>query len=32
MPDENGLNTNGIYRFSRNPMYVAYFVCFTGMA
>lgn len=32
MPDENGLNTNGIYRFSRNPMYVAYFICFTGMA
>ena len=31
-PDEKGLNTNGIYKFSRNPMYVAYFVCFMGMA
>ena len=31
-PDDTGLNINGIYRFSRNPMYVAYFVCFTGMA
>lgn len=31
-PDHTGLNINGIYRFSRNPMYVAYFVCFIGMA
>ena len=31
-PNSEGLNVNGIYRFSRNPMYVAYFVCFTGMA
>lgn len=31
-PDRKGLNTNGIYRFSRNPMYVAYFICFAGMA
>lgn len=31
-PDDMGLNTNGIYRFSRNPMYVAYFICFIGMA
>ncbi|MDE7429701.1 MAG: isoprenylcysteine carboxylmethyltransferase family protein [Lachnospiraceae bacterium] len=31
-PDENGLNINGIYRYSRNPMYVAYFICFLGMA
>ena len=31
-PDEAGLNTNGVYRFSRNPMYVAYFICFAGMA
>lgn len=31
-PDNTGLNTNGVYRFSRNPMYVAYFVCFIGMA
>ena len=31
-PDGLGLNTNGIYRFSRNPMYLAYFICFLGMA
>lgn len=31
-PDREGLNTEGIYRFSRNPMYVSYFVCFVGMA
>ena len=31
-PAPNGLNTNGIYRFSRNPMYVSYFVCFLGIA
>ena len=31
-PDKIGLNTDGIYRFSRNPMYVSYFVCFLGMA
>lgn len=31
-PDENGLNTDGIYRFSRNPMYVSYFFCFLGIA
>ena len=30
-PDRSGLNTNGIYKFSRNPMYVSYFVCFLGM-
>lgn len=31
-PDAAGMNTNGIYRFSRNPMYAAYFICFTGTA
>ncbi len=31
-PDKIGLNTDGIYRFSRNPMYVSYFVCFLGIA
>ncbi len=31
-PDREGLNTEGIYRFSRNPMYVSYFICFLGMA
>ena len=31
-PDDMGLNTNGIYKLSRNPMYVAYFVCFIGIA
>ena len=31
-PDDSGLNINGVYRYSRNPMYVAYFICFLGMA
>ncbi|ESL02101.1 hypothetical protein GCWU000282_02235 [Catonella morbi ATCC 51271] len=31
-PNDEGLNINGIYKFSRNPMYVAYFVCFLGMS
>lgn len=26
----DGLNTGGIYKFSRNPMYVSYFVYFIG--
>ena len=31
-PSGGGLCTKGIYRFSRNPMYVSYFLCFAGMA
>ena len=31
-PDGRGLNTNGVYRLSRHPMYAGYFVCFVGMA
>ena len=29
-PAENGINKNGLYRVSRNPMYVAYFIFFLG--
>lgn len=31
-PKKNGININGLYRFSRNPMYVSYFVYFLGCA
>jgi protein-S-isoprenylcysteine O-methyltransferase Ste14 len=29
-PDGKGLNRNGLYRVSRNPMYVSYFLYFMG--
>lgn len=31
-PNEAGMNQKGIYRFSRNPMYVAYFIYFISCA
>ncbi len=31
-PQRSGMNVGGLYRVSRNPMYVAYFVCFLGCA
>lgn len=29
-PDKNKMNTKGIYKVSRNPMYVGYFLYFLG--
>lgn len=29
-PAENGINKTGLYQFSRNPMYAAYFMVFFG--
>lgn len=29
-PSEAGANFNGLYQFSRNPMYISYFICFVG--
>jgi protein-S-isoprenylcysteine O-methyltransferase Ste14 len=31
-PSEQGINTNGLYKFSRNPIYVAFFVVLLGCA
>lgn len=31
-PGREGLNTTGLYKVSRNPMYVAFFICFLGCA
>ena len=29
-PENNGINKNGLYQYSRNPMYVAFFLYFLG--
>lgn len=29
-PNQSGINTNGIYKISRNPMYIGYFIYFLG--
>ncbi len=29
-PQESGINKNGLYKYSRNPMYVAFFLYFLG--
>ena len=29
-PQDNGINKNGLYNYSRNPMYVAFFIYFLG--
>jgi len=31
-PQNSGINKNGIYKFSRNPMYVSYFIFLVGCA
>ena len=31
-PEKNGINLIGLYRFSRNPMYMGYFIYFLGCA
>lgn len=31
-PEENGMNLKGVFKISRNPMYVAFFVIFLGCA
>lgn len=31
-PNEKGINQRGLYKLSRNPMYVAYFIYFLGCA
>ncbi len=31
-PEANGINLKGLYRMSRNPMYIAYFICLFGCA
>ena len=29
-PEQSGINTNGIYKISRNPMYIGYFIYFSS--
>lgn len=31
-PSESGINVDGLYSVPRNPMYLAYFLCFIGCA